>query len=85
MHFIAIKNENFQQKKIDIFSNFCSKHRLRIHVKNRRGGAHGSNEYLQCMFWNKNKTKINISLQTRVLLYEKGEGGGGTYYTDMLS
>ena len=41
------KHENFQIKNSDIFSYFCSKHRLC-----RRGG---SNEYPQYMFLSRNK------------------------------
>ena len=31
--FSVVKNGNFQLKKFDIFSYFCSKHRLWVHVR----------------------------------------------------
>ena len=48
--FLALKIENFQQKKIDIFLIFAQNIDFGVH--NRRGG---SNEYPQSMFWSKNK------------------------------
>ena len=44
--FLALKIENFQLKNFDMFSYFCSKHKL------WRGG---SNEYPQSMVWSQNK------------------------------
>ena len=46
------KNENFQIKKTDIFSYFCSKHRLWVLV--RTASARRSNEYPQSTFLSRN-------------------------------
>ena len=46
--FIAIINENFRQKKFDIFLIFA---------QNIDFGRGGSNEYPQSTFWSKNKKK----------------------------
>ena len=45
--FKVVKNENFQQKKFDIFNIFAQNIDC--------GCQGGSNEYLQYMFWTKNK------------------------------
>ena len=49
----------FQLKKFDIFSYFCSKHRLWLHVRtaSRRRFRTASNEYPESMFWSKHKNK----------------------------
>ena len=52
--FHGCKNDNFQMKFFNIFLNFCSKHRLLVHV---RTAVRRSNEYPQPMFWSKNKKK----------------------------
>ena len=51
--FIAIKNENFQQKKIVIFLIFAQNIYCGYTLEPPRQG--GSNEYPQSMFWSKNK------------------------------
>ena len=79
--FKVVKNENFHQKKIDIFLIFAQNidcgHTLE---PSHRGG---SNEYPQSMFWGKNK-KNRYSWHTPVLLYKSGVQGG-IHYTDMFS
>ena len=53
--FIGCENVNFHwKKKIDIFSDFCTEHRLWVHV-NRLGG---SNENPQYIFLSKNKKNM---------------------------
>ena len=37
------------------FSNFCSKHRMWVHVRTASTRRGGSNEYPRSMFWSKNK------------------------------
>ena len=51
------KTENFQIKDSDIFSYFCSKHRLWVLVRTASRG--GSKEYPQSMFLSTNK-KYNV-------------------------
>ena len=65
--FLAVKIENFQLKIFDIFSYFCSKHRLWVRVRT----ASPSNEYPQSMFRVKIR-KIGIPLHTPILLYKIG-------------
>ena len=50
--FKAIKIENIQQKMFDIFLLFAQNIDCGYTLEARRGG---SNEYLQSMFWSKNK------------------------------
>ena len=51
--FIAINYDNFQQKKIDIFSYFAQTIYCGYTLEPPRRG--GSNECPQSMFWSKNK------------------------------
>ena len=51
--FKVVKNENFQQKKIDIFLIFAQNIDCGYKLEPPRRG--GSNEYPQSMFWSKNK------------------------------
>ena len=58
----VVKNEIFLWNFFDIFSYFCSKHRMWVH---------GSKEYPQSMFWSKNKNKrtngpVNAHLRSAV-------------------
>ena len=50
---LSLKNENFQQKKIDIFLIFAQNIDCGYKLEPPRRG--GSNEYPQSMFWSKNK------------------------------
>ena len=56
-NFNSKKTEKFQIKNSDIFSYFCSKHRLWYSLEPPRRG--GSNEYPQSMFLSRNK-KNNV-------------------------
>ena len=71
----VVKIEYFQQKIFDIFSYFCTKHRLWIHV--RIACTHNS------CFGAKIR-KIGIPLYTPVLLCKSGVCGG-IYFTDLFS
>ena len=51
--FLAVKIENFQLKKIDIFLIFAQNIDCGYTLEPPRRG--GSNEYTQSMFWSKNK------------------------------
>ena len=51
--FIGVKNENFQQKKFDIFLIFAQNIDCGYMLEPPRRG--GSNKYPQSMFWSKNK------------------------------
>ena len=51
--FKVLKNENFQQKIFDIFLIFAQNIDCGHTLEPPRRG--GSNEYLQSMFWSKNK------------------------------
>ena len=51
--FLALKNENFQWKNVDIFLIFAQNIDCGYTLEPPRRG--GSNEYLQSMFWSKNK------------------------------
>ena len=51
--FLAIKNENFQQKHFDIFLIFAQNIDCGYTLEPPRRG--GSNKYPQSMFWSKNK------------------------------
>ena len=64
----------------DIFSYFCSKHRLWVHV---RTASPRSNKYPQSMFYSKKKKKrkIDIPLHTPVLLQYIQVGYKGVYIT----
>ena len=53
--FIAIKKENFQQKKFDVFLIFAQNIDCGYSLEPPRRG--GPNEYPQSMFWSKNKKK----------------------------
>ena len=53
--FIVIKNENFQQKKFDIFLIFAQSIDCGYTLEPPCRG--GSNVYPQSMFWSKNKKK----------------------------
>ena len=80
--FIAIKNENFQQKTFDAFLIFAQNIDCGYTLEPPCQG--GSYEYPQSMFWSKIKKKISIPLHTPVLLYKSGVQGG-IHYTDMFS
>ena len=58
------------EKKMIFFLYFCSKHTLC-----RRGG---SNEYPQCMFWNKNK-KIRYTRDCKPQFYYTRVGYKGVF------
>ena len=51
--FKAVKNENFQQKKFDIFNILAQNIDCVYTLEPPRQG--GSNKYPQSMFWSKNK------------------------------
>ena len=68
--FKFVKNEKFYLKIFDIFSYFCSKHKLWVHVRT------ASARYPQSMFWSKNNKYIGVPLLTPVLLYKSGVQGG---------
>ena len=51
--FFSLKNENFQQKNVDIFLIFAKNRDCGYMLEPPRRG--GSNEYPQSMFWSKNK------------------------------
>ena len=51
--FFSLKNENFQQKNVDIFLIFAQNRDCGYTLEPPRRG--GSNEYPQSMFWSKNK------------------------------
>ena len=51
--FFSLKNENFQQKNVDIFLIFDQNIDCGYTLEPPRRG--GSNEYPQSMFWSKNK------------------------------
>ena len=51
--FFSLKNENFQQKNVDIFLIFAQNIDCGYTLEPLRRG--GSNEYPQAMFWSKNK------------------------------
>ena len=53
--FKVVKNENFQQKNIDIFPIFAQNIDCGHTLEPPRRG--GSNEYQQSIFWSKNKKK----------------------------
>ena len=82
--FLALKVENFQLKKIDIFLIFAQNIDCGYTLEPPRRG--GSNEYHNLCFGAKIRKirKIGISLQTPVLLYKSGVQGG-IHFTDMLS
>ena len=52
-NFVALKNENFQLKKFDIFLIFAQNIDCGYTLEPPCQG--GSNEYPQSMFWSKNK------------------------------
>ena len=52
-NFLALKIENFQLKKVDIFLIFAQNIDCGYKLEPPRRG--GSNEYPQSMFWSKNK------------------------------
>ena len=69
--FLSCKNLKFSVDFLYLyfFSYFCSKHRLRVHVRPRRGG---SNECPQSMFWSKNKiNRYTSSLYPSFSAYAK--------------
>ena len=80
--FIGVKNENFQQKKFDIFLIFAQNIDCGYTLEPPRRG--GSNEYPQSTYFGAKIRKIGIPLRTPVLLY-KGGVQGGIYITDMFS
>ena len=66
---VVKKNENFHYKTVDIFSYFCSKHRLWVHVRTASV---------------RRIRKIGIPLHTPVFLYKSGVHGS-ILHTDMFS
>ena len=80
--YLALKVENFQLKIFDIYLRFAQNIDCGYTLEPPRRG--GSNEYPQSMVWSKNKKKIDIPLDTPVLLYKSGVQGG-IHYTDMFS
>ena len=79
--FLALKIENFQLKKFDIFLIFAQNIDCGYTLEPPRRG--GSKEYPQSMFWSKNK-KNRYTPAYPVLLYKSGVQGG-IHYTDMFS
>ena len=54
-NFLALKNENFQLKKFDIFLIFAQNIHVDCGYTSEPPCQGGSNEYPQSMFWSKNK------------------------------
>ena len=65
MIFIAIKIENYRQKTFDIFSYFCSKHRLWVHAEAVLTSTHN-------LCYGAKIRKTGIPLHSPVLLYKSG-------------
>ena len=74
--FKVVKNENFQKKSFDIFSYFCSKHRLWVHIRTCLTSTHN-------IYFGAKIRKIGILVHTQVLLYKSGVQGE-IYYMGMF-
>ena len=78
--FSSEKIENFTRKKNDNFNIFAQNIHCVYTLEPPRGC---SNEYLQCMFWIRNK-KIRYAPANANFLYKSGVCGG-IHVTDMFS
>ena len=72
-NFLSLKNENFQQKNVDIFLIFAQNIDCGYTLEPPRRG--GSNEYPQAMFWSKNKKNRYTPAYPSSAIQKWGSGG----------
>ena len=80
--FLALKNENFQLKNLDIFLIFAQNIDCGYTLEPPRRG--GSNEYPQSMFFSKNKKNTEVYPCIPQFCYIKVGFKGGIHFTNMF-